>query len=78
MCGYHNTTEAIIMHLFVSVLIYNWASGLGKFNNYYLGMLVGCIFSDLKAILGIAPYTLLPYVLFSGFFANPKFFYSWT
>ncbi|CAD8196341.1 unnamed protein product [Paramecium octaurelia] len=70
MCGYHNTTEAVIMHMFVSILIYNWASGLG--------MLVGCIFSDLKAILGIAPYTLLPYVLFSGFFANPKFFYSWT
>lgn len=79
MCSFSTTNEAILMHLFVSILIYLWAGGLGIYILIYkIGIVIGCIFNDLKALMGIAPYAVLPYILFSGFFANPKFFYSWT
>lgn len=70
MCSFSNNAEAIIIHLFIAILNFNFASSLG--------VLLGCIFEDLKALMGIAPYALLPIILFSGFFANPKYFYSWT
>lgn len=78
MCGYNTTSEAILMHLFLSILIYLWAGGLGiYFIIDYIGIVIGCIFNDIKELIGIAPYAVMPYILFSGFFANPKFFYSW-
>lgn len=78
MCKFQNNYESILMHLFVAILIYSWSSGLGISKIYKLGMVIGCLFSDIKAIFGIGSYTVMPYILFSGFFANPKYFYSWV
>lgn len=78
MCCFQNNYESALMHVLISVLIYSWASGIGiHFHNIFEAMITGCIFSDGKAIIGIGSYTIMPYILFSGFYANPKFFYSW-
>lgn len=45
--------------------------------NNIIGLMAGCLFTDIKAAMGILPMLVMPIILFSGFFANSKNFYVW-
>jgi ABC-type multidrug transport system permease subunit len=59
----------VVFHIFIAILT--------CLNGNSIGLMAGCAFNDIKAATSIIPLVLFPLILFSGFFANIKYFYVW-
>ena len=59
----------VVTHLFIAVLMSLCGNSIG--------LMAGCAFKDVKVATGIVPMVLMPLIIFSGFFANSKYFYVW-
>jgi hypothetical protein len=60
----HADASVVIAHIFIAIIT--------CLNGNSIGLMAGCVFTDIKAATGLVPLFLLPLFAFSGFFANPK------
>lgn len=62
MTGLGNTAEQFFIFYFIFFLV--------SFAGNSLGLLIGCMVSDVKLVTVLMPIVILPFILFSGFYKN--------
>lgn len=65
----YSDASIVIIHLFIAIL--------SCINGNSIGLMAGCICTDIKVVVSVVPLILLPLIVFSGFLANSKQFYVW-
>lgn len=61
--------DVVIIHMFIYFLL--------SFAGNSVGVMAGCLFSDVKVASGILPMFIMVFVLFGGFFQNQGNFMDW-
>ncbi|CAD8074209.1 unnamed protein product [Paramecium primaurelia] len=64
-----HSVGVVFIHLLVAILT--------SLNGNSIGLITGCVFSDIKAATSMVSILLLPFIIFSGYLANSKYFYVW-
>ena len=65
-----NTAEIVVINIIICILLGLSGNSFGNSNLIIIGLMAGCMFSDIKAASGFLPVVLMPLVIFSGFYAN--------
>lgn len=66
----HKSADIVVINIIICILLGMSGNSFGIDYINYLGLMTGCMFKDVKSATGFLPVVLMPFVLFSGFYAN--------
>ena len=73
----HRSADLIVINIIICILLGMSGNSFGILLYLTIGLMTGCMFNDVKSAAGFLPVVIMPFVLFSGFYANSSTFMSW-
>jgi ABC-type multidrug transport system permease subunit len=72
----HKSADIVVINIIICILLGMSGNSFGIYK-CNLGLMASCMFRDVKTAAGFLPVVIMPFVLFSGFYANSSTFMEW-